>query len=216
MLAGRLEPDGHTCCVASCALFASQASSGLPRWRAPACASRVSLLFQLAGLHKLQVTPNLRVYSVTEAVLEELDACQAQPPQSADPGNQFCLFITVQLAACAEQASSIPSCADGAQLHRRGHRRPAEQVRRPALCCPAVFGRPCSAPYKRVCVARRLHHLFDKNLERALQIVDKGDVKCYAAEKSGRTLFQVGRKGRLSVMAQPGSAGVTPCGLRSR
>lgn len=39
--------------------------------------------------------------------------------------------------------------------------------------------------------ARRLHHLFDKNLERALQIVDKGDVKCYAAERSGRTLFQV-------------------------
>ncbi len=43
-------------------------------------------------------------------------------------------------------------------------------------------------------MARRLHHLFDKNLERALQIVDKGDVKCYAAEKSGRTLFQVRRR----------------------
>ncbi|KAK9841789.1 hypothetical protein WJX81_003142 [Elliptochloris bilobata] len=37
----------------------------------------------------------------------------------------------------------------------------------------------------------KLHHLFDKNLERALQIIDKGDVKCYVAEKSGRTVYQV-------------------------
>lgn len=39
-------------------------------------------------------------------------------------------------------------------------------------------------------IPRSLYHLFDKNLERALQIVDKGEVKCYVAEKSGRTVYQ--------------------------
>lgn len=36
-----------------------------------------------------------------------------------------------------------------------------------------------------------LHLLFDKNLDRALQIVDKGQVKCYVAQDSQRKLFVV-------------------------
>ena len=36
-----------------------------------------------------------------------------------------------------------------------------------------------------------LHLLFDKNLDRALQVVDKGQVKCYVAQDSQRKLFVV-------------------------
>ena len=36
----------------------------------------------------------------------------------------------------------------------------------------------------------RLHYLFEKDLSKALQIVDKGHIKCYIAEKSGRSVFQ--------------------------
>ena len=63
-----------------------------------------------------------------------------------------------------------------------------------ASACPCTLPGP-SACYTRLALTRaflcRLHLLFDKNLERALQIVDKGDVKCYVAEKSGRTVYQV-------------------------
>lgn len=37
----------------------------------------------------------------------------------------------------------------------------------------------------------RLNFLFDKNLSRALQVLEKGHVKCYTAERSQRKVFQV-------------------------
>ncbi len=37
----------------------------------------------------------------------------------------------------------------------------------------------------------RLHFLFDKDLQKALQIIEKGQVKCYIAEQSQRKVFQV-------------------------
>jgi hypothetical protein len=36
----------------------------------------------------------------------------------------------------------------------------------------------------------RLHFLFDKDLGKALQIVDKGHVKCFTSANSQRSVFQ--------------------------
>ena len=37
----------------------------------------------------------------------------------------------------------------------------------------------------------RLNFLFGKDLQKALQIIERGQVKCYVAEQSQRKVFQV-------------------------
>ena len=62
-----------------------------------------------------------------------------------------------------------------------------------SACPPACPVYTCN-PRGRRPIFRSLNFLFEKHLSNALQIIDQGGVFCFVGERSGRRVYQVGRR----------------------